>query len=62
MEKSLGNIFVSQLVEKMTEDIPEWKAQMREGNVREGIAWMTENVHRKGSFYDAPGLIEHATG
>jgi len=59
---TLGDIFVTQLVEKMTEDIPEWKEQIREGNVSKAIAWMTENVHRKGRLYDAPGLIEHVTG
>ena len=59
---TLGNVFVAQLVERMTEDIPEWKEQMRNGNVRDSIAWMTENVHRKGCLYDAPGLIEHVTG
>ncbi len=59
---TLGNVFVAQLVEKMTEDLPEWKTQIGEGNVKDAIAWMTENVHRKGCLYDAPGLIEHVTG
>lgn len=59
---TLGNIFVSQLVEKMTEEIPNWKEQMRKGNVQSAIAWMSENVHTVGCLYDAPGLIEHVAG
>jgi carboxypeptidase Taq len=59
---TLGNIFMAQLVEKLSKDLPDWRDQMREGDVRSAIAWMTENIHKMGSLYDAPELIEHVTG
>lgn len=59
---TLGNIFAAQFTEKLSKDIPDWRDQMREGKVREAIGWMTENVHKQGSRYDAPELIERVTG
>jgi len=59
---TLGNIIVAQLVEKMAKDIPDWKDQIGEGDLKKSISWMTDNVHKMGRLYDTPELIEHVTG
>jgi carboxypeptidase Taq len=59
---ALGNIFAAQLSETMEKEIPDWKSGVRKGNISNIIEWMSVNVHRKGSLYDAPEWIEQVTG
>jgi carboxypeptidase Taq len=59
---TLGSIFAAQLAKTMTDQIPDWKAQIGNGDFGNIIGWMADKVHRTGNLYDAPGLIRHITG
>ncbi|MBD3157202.1 MAG: hypothetical protein GF309_00310 [Candidatus Lokiarchaeota archaeon] len=59
---ALGNIVSAQLVAAMTEDIPNWKQEIRLGNVSNVLNWMDRNIHKKGNLYDTPQLVEEVTG
>jgi len=59
---ALGHIFSAQLAEAMERRIPDWKLQIEAGDSKAVIAWMKENVHQKGSLYDALDLMKNVTG
>jgi len=59
---ALGNVFSAQLAEAMERRIPDWKQQIEAGDSKAVMAWMKQNVHQKGSLYDALDLIKNVTG
>ena len=59
---ALGNIYSGQLLAKMQKDIPEWKAQLAEGNFKQIKQWLIKNVHSYGNLYDPADLIRIITG
>ncbi len=58
----LGDMFAAQLAESMRKQIPDWREQIGKGKFIQIREWMTENMHTKGSLYNAPDLIKHVTG
>ena len=58
----LGDMFATQFAEAMKKQIPDWKEQVGNGSFGQIREWMTENMHKKGSLYNAPDLIKHVTG
>lgn len=59
---ALGNIVAAQLVDSMTDDIPSWKDEIRQGEASAVVNWMDRNVHKKGALYDTPELLQQVTG
>ena len=59
---ALGNVFSAQLAEAMERRIPDWKQQIEAGDSKAVMAWMKENIHQRGSLYDALDLIKNVTG
>jgi carboxypeptidase Taq len=59
---ALGNIYGGQLAAAMNKTLPNWEAELSEGNL-EGInGWLKNNVHIRSDLYDPPELIKLATG
>jgi len=59
---ALGNIYSGQMLAQIKEDIPDWRSQLAEGNLKNIQQWMTENVHSQGDLYDPAELIRKITG
>jgi carboxypeptidase Taq len=58
----LGNLYNSMMYEQLNKDIPEWRAEMAEGNLSGPLGWIRENVHIPSNRYDASELIERICG
>ncbi|NHK31771.1 MAG: carboxypeptidase M32 [Asgard group archaeon] len=59
---SFGNIIDGQLLWKLEQVIPDWKAQVKKGDLTEIINWLKVNVHQKGNILDPLDLIKEITG
>ncbi len=59
---SLGSVLAAQLYANAEDDIDDLEGKIREGEFGPLHDWLTENVHRHGSRYTTPDLIEAATG
>jgi carboxypeptidase Taq len=59
---ALGNIYSGQMLARIKEDIPDWRSQLAEGNLKNIQRWLTENVHRQGDLYGPAELIRKITG
>lgn len=59
---ALGNIYSGQILETMEKQLPNWRTQVAQGNLKDIRGWLTENVHRCGNLYDPPELIKRITG
>jgi carboxypeptidase Taq len=59
---TLGNIYSGQLLEKLSQDLGNWRSQLAEGNVNGMKQWLIDNVHSRGNLYDPADLIEKITG
>ena len=59
---ALGNLYAAMIWEKMSIDIPEWKSQVAEGNIKSPVQWLIENIHMKSNLYDPSEMIKEITG
>lgn len=59
---ALGNLISVQLWNRMLEDLPDVKDQMRGGNFEPVLTWMKEKVHRHGAKFEPQELVERVTG
>jgi len=59
---TLGNLIAAQLFEKAAADLGDLDEQFAAGRFAELRAWLHEHVHRHGSRFRAPELVERATG
>jgi carboxypeptidase Taq len=59
---SLGSVLAAQLHAAVEDDLGDLDELVREGEFEPIREWHTENVHRHGSRYTTPDLVEHATG
>ena len=59
---ALGNVYDGALLTTMEKSIPDWKQQLKEGNGKNVLKWLSVNVHKKGLLYDPVDLIEKITG
>jgi carboxypeptidase Taq len=59
---TLGNIYSGQLLAKMTEKMPDWRNSLAQGNLRNVVNWLVQNVHSQSNLYDPGELIKKATG
>jgi carboxypeptidase Taq len=59
---SLGSVLAAQLHAAVEDDLGDLDELVREGDFEPIREWHTEHVHRHGSRYTTPDLVEHATG
>jgi carboxypeptidase Taq len=59
---ALGNIYSGQMLARIKEDMPDWRNQLAQGNLKSIQRWLTENVHSYGDLYDPAELIRKITG
>lgn len=58
---ALGNLYGAQLLNKMKKEIA-FEEDLRSGHLYNIRAWMSDTIHRHGSFYTPDELIKEATG
>jgi carboxypeptidase Taq len=59
---TLGNLTAAQLFERATSDLGDVSEPFSRGDFSPLLDWLRDRVHRHGSRYPAPRLIEQATG
>jgi len=59
---ALGNIYSGQMVDSLTEKLPNWRNQLAQGNLEAINRWLKEEVHHFGNLYDPEVLIKKVTG
>jgi len=59
---TLGNIYGTQIFNKLKEAIPEWEKEIEEGNLQKVLNWFRVNVFEKGNLMDSFVLVENITG
>ena len=59
---TLGNIYSGQMLEKIQQEVRDWRSQLGEGNVEDIMQWLVKNVHSQGNLYDPADLIKNITG
>jgi carboxypeptidase Taq len=59
---SIGNIIDGQLLWKIEQVMPNWKDQVRKGDLTEIVNWLKVNVHQNGNILDPLDLIKEITG
>ncbi|MFW9905480.1 MAG: carboxypeptidase M32 [Candidatus Thorarchaeota archaeon] len=59
---AMGNIYNTQMLNKMVQDIPEYKTLVKKGKLKSIINWLIENVHSVSNLYDPPELIKRISG
>jgi carboxypeptidase Taq len=59
---TLGNLMAAQLLDRATEDLGDLNDPFSRGDFSPLLDWLRDRVHRHGSRYQAPRLIEQATG
>jgi carboxypeptidase Taq len=57
-----GDCYASQLFNTAKKDLVDLPGELRKGNLKPLNEWLKENIHSQGQLYDAPDLIERATG
>jgi len=59
---ALGNIYSGQILATIEKDLPNWRKQIKEGNISPVKNWLIKNIHSYGNLYDPPELIKKITG
>ncbi len=59
---ALGNLISVQLWETIHQDVPNLEDQIRKGEFGELLSWLREKIHRHGSKFEAPELVQRITG
>jgi carboxypeptidase Taq len=58
---TFGALGAAQLMEKARQDIPNMDALIRKGEFTPMREWLTDKIHRHGSYYSGEELVENAT-
>ncbi len=59
---ALGNIYSGQMLAVLAKDMPDWRSQLAQGNLKNIIGWLIKNVHSQGDLYNPTDLIRRITG
>jgi carboxypeptidase Taq len=59
---ALGNLIAGQVWERARDDMPELDARLAEGDLAPLREWLREHVHRYGSKFTTPELLEREAG
>lgn len=59
---AMGDLIASQISEKITDAMPDWRAQIAQGSFSNMRQWLADNVHSLGARYDPLDTVKHITG
>jgi carboxypeptidase Taq len=59
---ALGNIYGGMFLNKLKKDFPEWRKELKKGNIIPAMTWMSKNIHCKGALYDPADLVNEILG
>jgi carboxypeptidase Taq len=59
---AIGNIYSGQLLATLIKDMPEWRDQLVQGNLKNIKDWLVKNVYSYGDFCDPTDLMRRITG
>jgi len=59
---AIGNIIDGQLLWKIEQVMPDWKKDLKKGDLTKVIDWLKINVHQMGYLYDPLELVKKITG
>ncbi len=59
---ALGNLISAQLWEKVNDDIPNLREQIRGGMFDDLTIWMREKIHRHGMKFEPQEMVARITG
>jgi len=59
---TLGALTAAQLMAKLKQEMPDVSQKIARGELKPIIAWMTNKIHKHGSFFLADDLLKNATG
>lgn len=59
---TLGAMHAAQFFAKAKKDNPSIVNEIKKGNFKPLVSWLTENIHNKGSLFTANQLLENVTG
>jgi len=59
---ALGNIYGGMMLDRMSRDVPDWRASVESGDFSPVGAWLGKRVHAQGSLRDPAELVRKATG
>jgi carboxypeptidase Taq len=59
---SLGNLYAAQFFDALKRDLPGWRRQVEDGQFREILGWLRENIHKHARVYSAGELCTRVTG
>jgi carboxypeptidase Taq len=59
---ALGNIYNAHRLNRLIQDIPNFKSLLSEGNFKPIIDWLINHIHKQSKLYDPPTLIKQITG
>lgn len=59
---TLGSLTAAQIMAKIRQNLPNTLDLLAKGELLPIIEWLNENIHSRGSLYDADGLLHEATG
>jgi len=59
---ALGNIYSGQLRAAITQNLPDWRQKLAQGQLGPVNSWLKENIHSRGDLYDPQELIKRETG
>jgi carboxypeptidase Taq len=59
---ALGNLYGGMMYEKIQKDLPQYREEIKAGNINLITAWLAESVHSQGNLQDPLDLIKKVTG
>ncbi len=59
---SLGSFYAAQFFAQAQDDIEDLSGKIEQGNYKELLGWLRENIHQHGSRYEAEELCQRVTG
>ncbi|MCF8564011.1 carboxypeptidase M32 [Alicyclobacillus tolerans] len=59
---ALGNIYAAQFLNALKKDIPDYKEQVRRGNLRVIKNWLNQSIHRYGKTLMPAEIVRQVTG
>ncbi len=59
---ALGSYYNAQFLSKMTQDIPNWRDEIRTGKIATIHNWLNTNIRKKGGLQDPLDMVKDITG
>ncbi|MHA2424634.1 MAG: carboxypeptidase M32 [Candidatus Thorarchaeota archaeon] len=59
---ALGNLYNGMWFEKLSKDIPSWRSDVQDGNVKTAYNWLKDNIMQNGAMDNPLDLVEKVMG